>query len=161
MTTGFIGGGGGGGDASLGSFLVASAAERWLYAEEIFIILSGDPACIGLNVSGSNPVYPQSGQLYIYQGSDVSFKNDGVDYAKKKGQDRPQETYQNINVNGADTIRGIYSRAAQNPHFKRRIYRLSDRAKTPIFLVHYREMEDERPENKYVLSAAVQGCFNT
>jgi len=149
----------------IGPYLQSVGVDRWFYAEELFIILSAEESTsIGMSMSSESPTNPQNGQIYVYSGKEVSFKNDGVVYAKKKGQDRAQETYQNIKVNGVDMIRGIYSRAEDKKNFRRRIYRLIARpthAQQLLFLVHYREChEDERPETKHSLHPLIFDAFN-
>eukprot|EP00981_Chlorochromonas_danica_P015686 scaffold14361_cov193-Ochromonas_danica.AAC.21 len=66
----------------------------------------------------------------------------------KKATERLQETYMMLKVHGKDCIRAIYIKGANNPNFRRRIYRLTVKMNSRSYvLVHYRECtEDEKPE---------------
>jgi hypothetical protein len=69
-----------------------------------------------------------------------NYKQDGVNWTKKKGTDRVQEVHQKINVNGVEKITGYYSTSAVDYLFRRRTYRLSIPGSS-VFLVHYRKCE--------------------
>ena len=56
----------------IGNLLQSAAMQRWLSAEEVFIILSSDPDHIGLYVSTNSPVNPQ-GSLSKFFSSYFSF----------------------------------------------------------------------------------------
>lgn len=136
----------------VGNHIRKAAKSRWLFPEEIYLLLihGGIPLNLEENViihphqqqphhhqqqlynsnNGHGPyknsnVYPASGTIYLYDDT-VSFKNDGVVWAKKKSQDRIQETYMNLKINGKELIRGIYCKGQNKPNFRRRMYRLID-----------------------------------
>jgi hypothetical protein len=69
-----------------------------------------------------------------------NYKQDGVNWTKKKKTDRVQEVHQKINVNGVERITGFYSTSAVDYLFRRRTYRLSTPGSS-VFLVHYRKCE--------------------
>lgn len=145
----------------IGHFIKAAAVERWLCAEELFLLLSTEPSRFGFIISTQAPSHPTNGDLLFYQSMDSkSTKNDGVEWRKKKKENRLQETYQNVKVNGIDMIRGVYVRATGNSNFKRRIYRLSITENRKFSVVHYRQCpEDERPE-KIILHPLVLNYWN-
>eukprot|EP01038_Epipyxis_sp_PR26KG_P014148 gene14148-18986_t len=119
------------------SLLFSIASTRWLTTEELMLVLK-NPMIFGLNCSLKQPDHPKSGDIFVFNKiNGVSYKNDGISWMKKKGKDRIQETYQNIKVNGIETIKGVYSRCAENQNFKRRIYRMVDVEQYPFILVHY------------------------
>ena len=65
------------------------------------------------------------------------FKHDGISWSKKKGSERTQETYQQIKIDGVDRMVGIYSKAAEDSSFRKRIYKLQSEDSNLVF-VHYR-----------------------
>lgn len=99
---------------------------------------------------------------------------------RKKGQTKLQETYSTLKVNGADAIKAVYCRGADNQvfmarfgcwwwnwkcwlfsfiyyamkNFRRRIYRLERSSKNSA-VVHYRECPDEEKEKKAPCHPAV------
>ena len=120
--------------------VVSAAQVGWLQPEVIEVILS-DPVTAGFHFSSGPPVSPCDGQLYLFDQALVKhYKQDGVNWVKKKGSGRVQEVHQKISINGFERITGFYSTSADDPSLKRRTYRLSVPGSS-IFLVHYRKCE--------------------
>ena len=81
---------------------------------------------------------PSNGNIYLYDRNATKlFKHDGILWSKKKGSERTQETYQQIKINGVDRMVGIYSKAADDQSFRKRIYKLQSEDSHLVF-VHYR-----------------------
>jgi CG-1 domain len=135
---------------------IANAAHAgWLQPEIIEAILS-DPDRTGLRFSEDPPISPCDGQLYLFDQTLVkNYKQDGVNWVKKKGSGRVQEVHQKITINGQEKITGFYSTSADDLSFRRRTYRLSVPGSS-IFLVHYRKCERYKhamkTESRYSLS---------
>ena len=136
---------------------IADAAHAgWLQPEIIESILS-DPDRAGLRFSEDPPISPCDGQLYLFDQTLVkNYKQDGVNWVKKKGSGRVQEVHQKITINGHEKITGFYSTSADDLSFRRRTYRLSVPGSS-IFLVHYRKCERYKhamkTEARYPLSS--------
>lgn len=120
--------------------VVSAAQAGWLQPEVIEVILS-DPVTAGFQYSTGPPVSPCDGQLYLFDQTLVKhYKQDGINWVKKKGSGRVQEVHQKISINGFERITGFYSTSADDLTFRRRTYRLSAPGSS-IFLVHYRKCE--------------------
>lgn len=80
--------------------------RRWLLSEELYLLLICDLSLIGYNFSIKIPQLPKNGSLYIYQSEKPYFTitNDHINWIKKKGSIRLQETFQKIRLNGIHNI---------------------------------------------------------
>lgn len=120
--------------------IVSAAHAGWLQPEVIEAILT-DPTGAGLHYSEEPPISPSDGQLYLFDQTLVKhYKQDGINWVKKKGSGRVQEVHQKITINGLEKITGFYSTSADDLSFRRRTYRLSAPGSS-TFLVHYRKCE--------------------
>lgn len=120
--------------------IVSAAHAGWLQPEVIEAILT-DPGGAGLHYSEEPPISPTDGQLYLFDQTLVKhYKQDGINWVKKKGSGRVQEVHQKITINGLEKITGFYSTSADDLSFRRRTYRLSAPGSS-TFLVHYRKCE--------------------
>lgn len=120
--------------------IVSAAHAGWLQPEVIEAILT-DPTGAGLHYSEEPPISPFDGQLYLFDQTLVKhYKQDGINWVKKKGSGRVQEVHQKITINGLEKITGFYSTSADDLSFRRRTYRLSAPGSS-TFLVHYRKCE--------------------
>ena len=120
------------------------AKSNWLTPNKIlFAILNTD--LLNVQIRKSPITCPQNGDLVFYDREQTpSFKNDGLGWARKKNQDRLQETYDTFKLGGYELHR-VNSRTSDNTNFQRRIYRiikaadeLQDRVNKTLTLVQYR-----------------------
>lgn len=123
-----------------GLFLLQTSS-KWLQPSHIeYILLNYND--LGFILQSAPAIHPQSGQIFIFNRENTKkFKHDRINWIKRKGLNRVQETYQSIKVNGIEKIQGVYCRSADNPNFQRRIYRLASE-KSSLVLVHYRDCAD-------------------
>lgn len=90
--------------------LQAIAHDRWLSPEEIYEVIR--------TVDVSNLPYewhqlPQNGQIYIFDRAKFpNFKDDGIEWMKKKSTNTVQEQYLKLLINGVHAIIGQYSTCA-------------------------------------------------
>lgn len=118
--------------------ILEMAAVKWLPLEVIESILL-NYGKLGFQESHAPPFQPKSGQLYLFDREKTkSYKMDGVNWMKKKGQARIRETYHTFKVEGEDRVAAVYSRSAESEMFQRRIYRMAQ-GSSPIAIVHYRD----------------------
>ena len=93
---------------------------------------------MGFVIQSSARKFPATGELLLFDREKTKqFKQDGVNWARRKGQTRVQETYQIIKIKGEIRIHGVYCRSGDDPKFQKRIYRLAD-GSSSLVLVHYR-----------------------
>lgn len=120
---------------------VSAAREGWFKPEIILAIIT-DPVKWGIQFSTKAPNSPSSGQLYLFDKLVVKdYKQDGVNWIKKKGSGRVQEVHQIGKVNREAVIVGYHSTSADlKKSFRKRSYRLNSPLAT-VFLVHYLECE--------------------
>lgn len=123
----------------LGENCRQSASTRWLLPKDIESILLHHRE-MGFYIQSSPPSSPANGELYLFDRDKTkSFKQDGIDWAKRKGQSRTQETYQIIKIKGLIRLHGVYCRSASDPQFQKRFYRLANGSNI-LVLVHYRDV---------------------
>lgn len=65
----------------VGNYLRTAATTRWLFPEELLVLLSYSPYEFGLILNHAAPSDPQSGQLFLF-GDSLNCKQDGVSWAK-------------------------------------------------------------------------------
>lgn len=126
----------------------AIAKERWFSPEELKIILNNLDR-IDFPSNFYKPVNPEDGSIFIYDRAVVpDFKQDGVEWRKKKGSNKIYELFIKLSCGGVHTITGLYYSATHQPMFRRRCYRLASRegyAVSQVYLVHYRDCRQDQP----------------
>lgn len=122
------------------------AATRWFQTEELLNILQSYKSA-GYPVSRVKPTNPSNGSLYILDKRKVpDFKQDGIEYAKKKGTSKLKEDYNRLLLNGVHTLTGVYCVTVDDSGLKRRIYRFANDENyddSNIVLIHYRCYHDK------------------
>ena len=124
------------------NFICQAARERWLSPAEIGFLLN-NWGILGLAESLHPPINPGNGDLYLYDRKRVrDFKNDGVDWIKKKGDSRIREDFVRFSSQDGEALTGFYTYSAVNESFRRRSYRYSREGSTR-FVVHYRVCSED------------------
>ena len=104
-------------DAAWGSradALRAQARVRWFQPAEILEILSNHEK-LGFALSEAPPHPPTRGSVYLFDKKDVNFRADGVNWVRKKGENRTREDHVKLRINGVPSISGAYTHSADVP----------------------------------------------
>lgn len=104
-------------DAAWGSraaALCAQARVRWFQPAEILEIL-GNHERLGFTLSEAPPHPPTRGSFYLFDKKDVNFRADGINWVRKKGENRTREDHVKLRINGVPSISGAYTHSADVP----------------------------------------------
>lgn len=119
-----------------GEYVKREARIRWLSPSEILQILTNYEK-MGFEQGLQPPIQVINGNLYLFDRARIpNFRDDGIDWVRKKSPDRIREDFHRILINGEHVVTGLYTYASTNANCRRRCYRLP--AGSTLFLVHYR-----------------------
>lgn len=112
------------------SDLVEAAKHRWLQPTELLYLLKNWTS-LGIEERKEPPVYPENGHLYFFDRNDVKdFKNDGVPWVRKKGENKVREDFVSFQTTTGETaLNGLYTYSSIDSTFKRRCFRLKEEGK--------------------------------
>jgi len=126
-------------DINRGWDLRKAAEQRWLSSDEILEILLNYEQ-LGFTVGRQPPTDTSNGKLYVYDRSKFfHFKADGIDWQKRKGQDRVREDFVKIFIHDKWRVSAFYTTSSSDKQLKRRCYREAAEGSS-LFLMHYRYM---------------------
>ena len=116
--------------------LLADAVTKWLQPERMLFALVNFKY-LNIPVNTSPPISPSNGQVYVYDREKTkNFKLDGVNWTKRKNENRIQETYETFDI-GDLQLHRVNSRSADDSNFQKRMFRLT-KCNSNLVIVHYR-----------------------
>ncbi|GLT61076.1 hypothetical protein SLA2020_338070 [Shorea laevis] len=130
------------------NILRTHAGIRWLGPHEIHAILCNYKHLNHLISVSISPVsLPKSGTILLFDRKiHRNFRKDGHNWKKKRNGKSVNESHERIKVGNEERIHAYYVHGQDNT-FARRCYQLLDKKLEHIFLVHYREVQEESGAN--------------
>ncbi|KAK1319595.1 Calmodulin-binding transcription activator 2 [Acorus calamus] len=123
---------------------------RWLRASEICHILRNYQK---FYVKPEPPCRPPGGSLFLFDRKALRyFRKDGHRWRKKKDGKTVREAHEKLKSGSKDVLHCYYAHGEDNENFQRRSYWLLDPELDHIVLVHYREVEGNRPGASHSLN---------
>ncbi|XP_057434203.1 calmodulin-binding transcription activator 4-like isoform X2 [Lotus japonicus] len=127
------------------SELYEEAKKRWLKPVEVLYILRNHNECEFTNVP---PHQPTGGSLFLFNRRVLRFfRKDGHNWRKKRDGKTVGEAHERLKVGNVEILNCYYAHGEENRTFQRRSYWMLDPEYEHIVLVHYRDINEAKPNS--------------